>query len=150
MASTSQNKEEVKTENTYTADELVKAIMANQKDTVVTVERKDSDVVREAEQDMRKKQMQRAKFINFLREDSENHVLYTIPKIYKRYVGDLTIGLNHAIIKIKADGNPVKVHKSFVPVVEAKLRYYDDKISTMQENRGEDIRMLPDNNLNNY
>lgn len=92
---------------------------------------KDDNIMVAAEKQLRRKRESHANFVRYISTDEDDYVTYKIPKVYKRWVGDLTVGLNGAVIKIKSNGQPVRIHKSFVPLLNRKLRYIDDKVSTM-------------------
>lgn len=103
----------------------------------IVVQKDDANIVK-AERALKEKQRQFNNFVNGLISGRGNYRTITIPKVYRKWTGDITAGLNGVVIKVKADGRPYRVHKSFVPIIINKLRYVDDKVSTMQS--GGDVR----------
>lgn len=128
------------------AQAQVTASTPEPKPLVVEVSKGDGVVYQNAQKELDTKQRMRQEFTQKIVEEQDQYVWYTIPGIYKRWVGDLPVLWNGALIKVNADGNPVRIHKGFIPIIEAKLRYYDDKIKTMRTDRG-DTREMPQSAL---
>lgn len=63
-----------------------------------------------------------------------------IPRIYRKHIGSqLPVGLNGNVITIPVDGNSYLVHKDYLPIINQKLEYEDQKISYMEDSGYEDI-----------
>lgn len=72
-------------------------------------------------------------------------VTVTIPRVYRKYFGSqIMLGLNNSVISIPVDGKRYQIHKHFVPILEQKLQYEDEKIGFMEQTNFEDVRYVTD------
>lgn len=78
----------------------------------------------------------------------ERYVSVRIPRVYRRYFGStLPLGLSGSVIYVPVDGMPHAIPDVFVPLLERKLSYEDEKIDFMERTGKADISETTRDNL---
>jgi hypothetical protein len=82
------------------------------------------------------------------RAPKSDYVVMRIPRVYAKYFGsELPVGLNGSVIQVPVNGQPFRVHKDFVPIINQALEYKDQKISFMEDTNFEDVAEVPEGSL---
>jgi Asp-tRNA(Asn)/Glu-tRNA(Gln) amidotransferase C subunit len=91
-----------------------------------------------------------AKFIQKLANCPKKDIRYiSIPRVFAEYIGEyLLVSLNGSVINFPVNGRRYPVHKDFVPIIQQKVEYEDQKIDFMQKTGNRDIVEVSDVNYN--
>lgn len=110
--------------------------MGNQRTRVVKVIQKNLD----------RRINENKKFMDRLANAPRSEFAYIrIPRLYKKYFGSqLPVGLNGSTIQIPIDGRRHLVHKAYIPIINMKLEYEDQKVDYMEQSGYEDIEYVDD------
>jgi len=103
-------------------------------------------VVNEMNREFNRQVTENKRFMEKLaRSPESDYTTIRIPRVFKQYFGSaLKAGLNGSVIQIPIDGRSYKIHKKFLPIIQRKLDYEDQKIDFMERSGYDDTAEVSD------
>lgn len=105
-----------------------------------------SRVVRDIQKQLDRRITENKRFMQSLvNAPASDYITMRIPRVFAKYFGSqMLVGLNGSVIQVPVNGRPFRVHKHYVPIINQKIEYEDQKIAYMEQTNFEDIAEVPD------